>query len=59
MDFLAEVITLEMGKPLGEARGEVAYAADLIRVELFDDALHLRTGFHVDEQSPIEHAKSV
>ncbi|MBV9728513.1 MAG: alpha/beta hydrolase [Pseudonocardiales bacterium] len=28
-------------------------------VELFDDALHRRTGFHVDEQSPIEHAKSV
>ena len=28
-------------------------------VELFDDALHFRTGFHIDEQSPIEHAKSV
>ena len=26
-----EVMTLEMGKPLPEARGEVAYAADLIR----------------------------
>jgi len=30
-DLLAEVMTLEMGKPLAEARGEVAYAADLIR----------------------------
>jgi uncharacterized protein len=28
-------------------------------VELFDEALHRRTGFHIDEQSPIEHAKSV
>ncbi|MHA3020622.1 NAD-dependent succinate-semialdehyde dehydrogenase [Mycobacterium sp. BMJ-28] len=28
---LAELMTLEMGKPLAEARGEVAYAADLIR----------------------------
>jgi hypothetical protein len=28
-------------------------------VELFDEALHRRTGFHVDEQSPIEYAKSV
>jgi succinate-semialdehyde dehydrogenase / glutarate-semialdehyde dehydrogenase len=30
-DWLAELITLEMGKPLAEARGEVAYAADIIR----------------------------
>ncbi len=30
-ELLAEVMTLEMGKPLAEARGEVAYAADLIR----------------------------
>ena len=30
-DLLAEVMTLEMGKPLAEARGEVGYAADLIR----------------------------
>lgn len=30
-DQLAEVMTLEMGKPLAEGRGEVAYAADLIR----------------------------
>jgi succinate-semialdehyde dehydrogenase / glutarate-semialdehyde dehydrogenase len=30
-EWLAEVITLEMGKPLPEARGEVAYAADIIR----------------------------
>jgi hypothetical protein len=29
--LLAEVMTLEMGKPLAEARGEVAYAADPIR----------------------------
>jgi uncharacterized protein len=28
-------------------------------VELSDDALHRRTGFHIDEQSPIEHAKAV
>jgi uncharacterized protein len=28
-------------------------------VELFDEALHRRTGFHVDEQSPIPHAKAV
>jgi hypothetical protein len=26
-DRLAEIMTLEMGKPLAEARGEVAYAA--------------------------------
>ena len=30
-DLLAKVMTLEMGKPLAEARGEVSYAADLIR----------------------------
>ena len=30
-DLLAEVMTLEMGKPLAEARGEVGYAAELIR----------------------------
>lgn len=30
-ELLAEIMTLEMGKPLAEARGEVAYAADLIR----------------------------
>ena len=30
-DLLAEVMTLEMGKPLAQARSEVAYAADLIR----------------------------
>ena len=30
-DLLAEVMTLELGKPLAEARGEVGYAADLIR----------------------------
>jgi uncharacterized protein len=28
-------------------------------VQLFDQALHRRTGFHVDEQSPIPHAKAV
>src|SRR5215213_5845850 len=28
-ELLAEVMTLEMGKPLPDARGEVAYAADL------------------------------
>jgi len=27
---LAELMTAEMGKPLPEARGEVAYAADLL-----------------------------
>jgi succinate-semialdehyde dehydrogenase / glutarate-semialdehyde dehydrogenase len=30
-DLLAEVMTREMGKPLAEARGEVGYAAELIR----------------------------
>jgi succinate-semialdehyde dehydrogenase/glutarate-semialdehyde dehydrogenase len=30
-DLLAEVMTLEMGKPLREARGEVGYAADIVR----------------------------
>jgi succinate-semialdehyde dehydrogenase/glutarate-semialdehyde dehydrogenase len=31
IELLAELMTLEMGKPLAEARGEVTYAADLIR----------------------------
>jgi succinate-semialdehyde dehydrogenase / glutarate-semialdehyde dehydrogenase len=31
VDDLALVMTLEMGKPLAEARGEVAYAADYLR----------------------------
>ncbi|KAA0094118.1 NAD-dependent succinate-semialdehyde dehydrogenase [Mycolicibacterium sp. P1-18] len=30
-NWLAEVMTSEMGKPLGEARGEVAYAAEFLR----------------------------
>ena len=30
-ELLAEVMTLEMGKPLPEARGEVAYAAEFMR----------------------------
>jgi succinate-semialdehyde dehydrogenase / glutarate-semialdehyde dehydrogenase len=30
-ELLAEVMTLEMGKPLPDARGEVGYAADFIR----------------------------
>jgi succinate-semialdehyde dehydrogenase/glutarate-semialdehyde dehydrogenase len=30
-ELFADVMTLEMGKPLAEARAEVAYAADLIR----------------------------
>src|SRR5690242_11959703 len=29
--WLAEVMTLEMGKPLAEAKGEVAYAAEFLR----------------------------
>lgn len=30
-DWIAEIMTSEMGKPLAEARGEVAYAADYLR----------------------------
>lgn len=30
-DWLAEVMTMEMGKPLAEAKGEVAYAAEFLR----------------------------
>ena len=30
-DWLAEIMTREMGKPFAEARGEVAYAADYLR----------------------------
>ena len=30
-DWLAEIMTSEMGKPYGEAKGEVAYAADYLR----------------------------
>lgn len=30
-DWLAEVMTSEMGKPLAEAKGEVAYAAEFLR----------------------------
>jgi len=30
-DMLAELMTLEMGKPLAEARGEVAYSAEFMR----------------------------
>ncbi|MCE7882292.1 MAG: NAD-dependent succinate-semialdehyde dehydrogenase [Actinobacteria bacterium ATB1] len=31
IDELALVLTLEMGKPLGESRGEIAYAAEFVR----------------------------
>jgi succinate-semialdehyde dehydrogenase/glutarate-semialdehyde dehydrogenase len=31
VDLFAEVMTLEMGKPLAEARGEVAYGAEFLR----------------------------
>lgn len=31
IDELALVLTLEMGKPLGESRGEIAYAAEFLR----------------------------
>ncbi|WP_029113759.1 NAD-dependent succinate-semialdehyde dehydrogenase [Mycobacterium sp. URHB0044] len=30
-DWIAEIMTTEMGKPLAEAKGEVAYAADYLR----------------------------
>ena len=30
-DTLAEILTLEMGKPLGEAKGEIAYGASFIK----------------------------
>jgi acyl-CoA reductase-like NAD-dependent aldehyde dehydrogenase len=43
-DLLAEVMTLEMGKPLAEARGEVGYAADLIRW-LAEEAVRIDGGY--------------
>jgi len=45
-DLLAEVMTLEMGKPLAEARGEVAYAADLIRW-FAEEAVRIDGGYTV------------
>lgn len=43
-DLLAAVMTLEMGKPLAEASGEVAYAADLIRW-FAEEAVRIEGGY--------------
>ena len=44
-------------RPFIERAAENAEIAN--GVEMFDTAIHKLTGFHVDELSPIEHAKAV
>ncbi|WP_243705937.1 NAD-dependent succinate-semialdehyde dehydrogenase [Micromonospora sp. KC721] len=43
-DELARLMTLEMGKPLAEARGEVAYAAEFLRW-FSEEAVRVEGGF--------------
>jgi succinate-semialdehyde dehydrogenase/glutarate-semialdehyde dehydrogenase len=45
-DALATVMTLEMGKPLAEARGEIAYAAEFLRW-FSEEAVRIDGGYAV------------
>ena len=44
IDDLALLMTLEMGKPLAEAKGEIAYAAEFLR-QFADEALRIDGGY--------------
>ncbi len=46
IEDLALVMTLEMGKPLAEARGEIAYAAEFFR-HFAEEAVRVRGGYQV------------
>lgn len=46
VDDLALLITLEMGKPLAESRGEVAYAAEFFR-HFAEEAVRINGGYQV------------
>ena len=46
IDDLALLMTLEMGKPLAEARGEIAYAADFLR-HFAGEAVRIDGGYQV------------
>jgi len=46
IDDLALLITLEMGKPLAESRGEVAYAAEFFR-HFAEEAVRINGGYQV------------
>src|SRR5688500_11702275 len=46
LDDLALIMTLEMGKPLAEARGEVAYAAEFLRW-FAEEAVRIEGGYGV------------
>ena len=46
IDDLALLMTLEMGKPLAEARGEIAYAAEFLR-HFAGEAVRIDGGFQV------------
>ncbi|MEU4223723.1 NAD-dependent succinate-semialdehyde dehydrogenase [Nonomuraea sp. NPDC026600] len=46
MDALALLMTLEMGKPLAESRGEIAYAAEFFR-HFAEEAVRVNGGYQV------------
>ncbi|MEV1171124.1 NAD-dependent succinate-semialdehyde dehydrogenase [Nonomuraea sp. NPDC049784] len=46
MDTLALLMTLEMGKPLAESRGEIAYAAEFFR-HFAEEAVRVNGGYQV------------
>ncbi|WP_265446686.1 NAD-dependent succinate-semialdehyde dehydrogenase [Flexivirga meconopsidis] len=53
IDDLALLMTLEMGKPLGESRGEIAYAAEFFR-HFASEALRIDGGY---QQAPAGNAR--
>ncbi|MCW2641663.1 MAG: succinate-semialdehyde dehydrogenase, partial [Dactylosporangium sp.] len=46
IDTLALLMTLEMGKPLAESRGEIAYAAEFFR-HFAEEAVRINGGYQV------------
>ncbi|MEO3780465.1 NAD-dependent succinate-semialdehyde dehydrogenase [Micromonospora sp. B11E3] len=46
IDSLALLMTLEMGKPLAESRGEIAYAAEFLR-HFAEEAVRINGGYQV------------